>query len=198
MGAAYPELGARARRDPALGHRRGAGLRPHAGDRAWRCSTSCSRRGEVSGEDAFKLHDTFGFPIDLTRRDRRRARGAGRHRRLRRAAWRSSACAPRRARARRSASGPSRRSSASCRSEPTAFTGYEHLEERTTVAGVLEQGGRTFVKLAESPFYAQGGGQVSDAGDDRVRGRRLPRDGRRGAARRRRPGGRAGGRARAR
>ncbi len=48
--------------------------------------------------------------------------------------------------------------------EPTAFTGYEHLEERTTVAGVLEQGGRTFVKLASSPFYAQGGGQVSDVG----------------------------------
>jgi alanyl-tRNA synthetase len=48
--------------------------------------------------------------------------------------------------------------------EPSEFTGYEHLEERTTVAGVLEQGGRTFVKLASSPFYAQGGGQVSDAG----------------------------------
>ncbi|HWI70947.1 MAG TPA: DHHA1 domain-containing protein, partial [Baekduia sp.] len=47
---------------------------------------------------------------------------------------------------------------------PTEFTGYQHLEERTTVAGVLEQGGRTFVKLATSPFYAQGGGQVSDSG----------------------------------
>src|ERR1700749_3364577 len=48
--------------------------------------------------------------------------------------------------------------------EPTKFTGYEHLEEHTTVTGVEEQDGRTIVKLAESPFYAEGGGQISDAG----------------------------------
>jgi alanyl-tRNA synthetase len=47
---------------------------------------------------------------------------------------------------------------------PTQFTGYEHLEEHTTVSGVERRDGRTFVKLAASPFYAQGGGQVSDAG----------------------------------
>ena len=49
------------------------------------------------------------------------------------------------------------------------------------------------VKLAESPFYAAGGGQVSDAGVDRVRGRRLPRARRRRGARRRRPGARRRG-----
>ena len=80
--------------------------------------------------------------------------------------------------------------------EPTDFTGYEHLEERTTVAGVLEQGGRTFVKLAASPFYAQGGGQVSDEGVDPERRRRAARDGQRGAARGRGPGDRARGRRR--
>ena len=48
--------------------------------------------------------------------------------------------------------------------EPTEFTGYEHLEQHTTVTGLLERDGRTFVKLAESPFYAAGGGQISDAG----------------------------------
>jgi len=48
--------------------------------------------------------------------------------------------------------------------DPTTFTGYEHLEEHTTVTGLSSQGGRTIVKLAESPFYAEGGGQVSDGG----------------------------------
>jgi alanyl-tRNA synthetase len=48
--------------------------------------------------------------------------------------------------------------------EPSEFTGYDHLEEHTTVTGLLERDGRTFVKLAESPFYAAGGGQISDAG----------------------------------
>ena len=47
----------------------------------------------------------------------------------------------------------------------TEFTGYEHLEEHTTVTGISEQDGRTIVKLAESPFYAEGGGQVTDEGE---------------------------------
>ena len=35
--------------------------------RARGCSTTCSRAAEVTGEDAFRLHDTYGFPIELTR-----------------------------------------------------------------------------------------------------------------------------------
>ena len=56
----------------------------------------------------------------------------------------------------------------------TDFTGYETLEQHTTV-GVARaaDGDRVLVKLAESPFYATGGGQVADVGVDRVRGRRL-------------------------
>jgi alanyl-tRNA synthetase len=42
----------------------------------------------------------------------------------------------------------------------TDFTGYETLEQHTTVASV--DGG--LVKLAESPFYATGGGQIADVG----------------------------------
>ena len=49
--------------------------------------------------------------------------------------------------------------------EPTMFVGYEDLEVHTVVQGLATQDdGRVLVKLAESPFYAQGGGQVSDEG----------------------------------
>ncbi|HEV7752316.1 MAG TPA: alanine--tRNA ligase [Baekduia sp.] len=119
--------------------------------------------GQISGEDAFKLHDTFGFPVDLTI-EIAGERGvpvdiAGFDALMEDQRVRSSAGA-----------GSSERVGAKqevirqISQERTAFTGYEHLEERTTVSGVLEQGGRTFVKLADSPFYAQGGGQVSDTG----------------------------------
>ncbi len=119
--------------------------------------------GELSATDAFRLHDTFGFPIELTREiaaergvpftgddeferlmDEQRARSA--------------------AAGGRAVAGSGAEVVRELSSEPSAFTGYEHLEEHTTVAGVAERDGRTFVKLAESPFYAEGGGQVSDAG----------------------------------
>jgi alanyl-tRNA synthetase len=56
----------------------------------------------------------------------------------------------------------------------TRFTGYETEDQRTTVGAVRDVsngdgeggavGGRYLVKLAESPFYAAGGGQISDVG----------------------------------
>ncbi|HZO35848.1 MAG TPA: alanine--tRNA ligase [Solirubrobacteraceae bacterium] len=114
----------------------------------------------VAGEDAFRLHDTFGFPIDLTvelaaeagfavdrpdferRMDDQRARG--------RAVVREAAGSG----GVEALDGP-----------PSEFIGYETLERRTMVAAVEDLGdGRFALKLAESPFYATGGGQVADAG----------------------------------
>jgi alanyl-tRNA synthetase len=120
-------------------------------------------KGEVSGEDAFRLHDTYGFPIDLTE-EIAGERGvpvdiAGFDALMEEQRLRSSAGAGAQERV-----GAKQEVVRRLSEQPTEFTGYEHLVERTTVAGVLEQGGRTFVKLAASPFYAQGGGQVSDAG----------------------------------
>jgi alanyl-tRNA synthetase len=118
--------------------------------------------GELRAEDAFQLHDTYGFPIDLTAEiaadrgvevdmggfgelmDRQRERSA--------------------AGAKSGKVGGAQEVVRQLAEEPSAFVGYDDLETATTVAGVLERDGRTFVKLAESPFYAQGGGQVSDAG----------------------------------
>jgi alanyl-tRNA synthetase len=46
----------------------------------------------------------------------------------------------------------------------TRFTGYETERQSTTVGAVAEENGSYLVKLAESPFYAAGGGQVADVG----------------------------------
>ena len=60
-----------------------------------------------------------------------------------------------------------RRCSSSCASAPpTRFVGYERLERETSVAAArsLDENGAALVKLEESPFYPEGGGQVSDSG----------------------------------
>ncbi len=47
---------------------------------------------------------------------------------------------------------------------PTRFVGYEMLRSTTGLAAVESENGRALVKLEESPFYAEGGGQVADSG----------------------------------
>ena len=73
-----------------------------------------------------------------------------------------------------------------------AFTGYETDEQATTVGrGRAPRTASVLVKLAESPFYAAGGGQVADAGAIECERRRLPRARRGRLPPRRRPGARA-------
>ena len=106
---------ARARRGRAA-KRSGSARRSRA---ASTCSTASLGTGDVTGDDAFFLHDTLGFPIDLTARDRGGARPHRRRRRLRRARWRSSARARRRRTRPRAARARARRSSSTA-SSPTS------------------------------------------------------------------------------
>jgi alanyl-tRNA synthetase len=118
-------------------------------------------RPTISAADAFRLHDTFGFPVELT--VELAAEGglevdmAGFE--VLMEGQRSQARAG--ARAERTDDLRERaRELARASGVQTDFTGYETLEQHTTVASVDEG----LVKLAESPFYATGGGQVADAG----------------------------------
>ncbi|MBL0719820.1 alanine--tRNA ligase [Piscinibacter sp. Jin2] len=124
--------------------------------------------GTLDGELAFKLHDTYGFPLDLTadvcrergvtvdtaafeaamQRQREQARAAGKFKMAQGLAYSGAA---------------------------TTFHGYEHLaREGATVTALyvdgspvqaVEAGSDVVVVLDHTPFYAESGGQVGDTGE---------------------------------
>jgi alanyl-tRNA synthetase len=124
----------------------------------------------VKGEDAFRLHDTFGFPLDLTEL-MARERGytvdnAGFEAAL--AAQRERSRADRRAFADELAATEGPDAGAGwVELEPVAeqqFVGYDQLEVDTDVVAVRETAGRAALVLRQNPFYAESGGQISDRG----------------------------------
>jgi alanyl-tRNA synthetase len=120
----------------------------------------------ISAEDAFKLHDTYGFPYDLTKellteeglavddagfrelmdeqRERARMGTARAH----------------------GAEDDHDRVLTFARNAgfQSKFVGYESTDVSTNVAALSRLDGTALAKFPESPFYAEGGGQVSDSG----------------------------------
>jgi alanyl-tRNA synthetase len=156
MGEAYPELGEHRREIQqvltAEEERFGETL-----ERGMKVFEEAAARGEITGDDAFTLQATYGFPIELTQ-ELARERGLGvndeeytrlfeEHREISR---RTSGVqvdvrfpgAPR-----------------------TEFVGYERTEVPTAIVAYADLGDGLFqAKLERSPFYPAGGGQVSDLG----------------------------------
>ena len=138
------------------------------------------RRGtaSLSGEQAFQLHDTYGFPIDLTLEmatEQGLTVDEDGFRRL---------MAEQRQRAKQDSlekktgnADISVFAGLLARSGPVAFTGYDEISGEATVAGLLAggvsvpaagAGTEVEVILDRTPFYAEGGGQLADTGIIRV------------------------------
>jgi alanyl-tRNA synthetase len=113
----------------------------------------------LRGAFAFKLYDTYGFPLDLTQLMAREAglsvdvEGFNR------------LMEEQRERARKSQKKTVIELSQVETSTPTQFVGFEALVTRTEVLEVVALKGKTAVILDASPCYAEMGGQVGDQGE---------------------------------
>jgi alanyl-tRNA synthetase len=169
MGDAYPEL--RSQRDTiqkwVAAEEESFGRTLAQGERLLADIIERAKSDETSwvdAKDAFRLHDTYGFPYELTKellaeeglsvddegfdelmeQARQVARASGR----------------------KGAAEGHERVLAFARSAgfDSRFVGYEATEWDTTIGALEKENGRYLAKLPESPFYAEGGGQVSDSG----------------------------------
>jgi alanyl-tRNA synthetase len=134
------------------------------------------RAGVLSGDVAFKLHDTFGFPRELTRELLEDAGLSIDEERF------DSLMAEQRDRARRAAKKEQveeELTEVATSAGPTRFLGYQTLEAEGSVvallldgerSGVAEEGNDVRLILDRTPFYAESGGQVADHGYVRTGG----------------------------
>ncbi|CAN5172210.1 alanine--tRNA ligase [soil metagenome] len=121
----------------------------------------------LPGEVAFKLHDTYGFPLDLSA-DVCRERGLS----VDEAGF---AVAMNQQKAQARAAGKFKMDRAlDYTGSSNTFTGYEHLEETSkiiaiyadgTSAAALKAGQNGVIVLDTTPFYAESGGQAGDEGE---------------------------------
>jgi len=133
--------------------------------------TISAGRSTVPAAFVFLLHDTHGFPYEMTRElladaglsidgefdelmDEQRARSRGIPAGADGDARRDGAVVAE----------PQVRSFAGESGFQTRFTGYQTERQPTTVGAIEQVNGSYLVKLADSPFYAPGGGQVADVG----------------------------------
>jgi alanyl-tRNA synthetase len=132
-----------------------------------------AKGGTLSGETAFKLYDTYGFPYDLTE-DALRARGL----QVDRSGF-DTAMAAQKAAARAAWKGSGAKASDDIWFDlaeeygATEFTGYSGDEGEGVVLAIVKDGKRVEtaeigetveILLNQTPFYAESGGQIGDTG----------------------------------
>jgi alanyl-tRNA synthetase len=173
MGDAYPEIRTNADTITGLVEREEARFRTTLKTGSDLLEAELSGLGEggvLPGSVAFRLHDTYGFPLDVTR-EVVAERGVtvddeGFEAEM--------AAQRRRAKEARKGGGIDESALETYRqvldvAGPTEFTGREEVETKAVVVAVLPgPDGTVEVFLDRSPFYAESGGQVGDTGTIRT------------------------------
>jgi alanyl-tRNA synthetase len=168
MGSVYPELEERRAEIQELVKAEEERFRETL-ERGERLFGEIVAKGAITGADAFRLHDTYGFPLELTKElaaERGLEIDEEEFTRL---------MADQRKRSQREAS-----FDVDVRINPSAprseFVGHEKTDVLTAIVGYEDLGDGMFqAKLEASPFYPEGGGQVSDTGyiEDEASGARA-------------------------
>ena len=118
----------------------------------------------LTGEDAFKLHDTYGFPIDLTQLMARekglRVDVAGFDERMNEQKTRARAAGAFSV----DHNEKGQWSWVAGKETQSEFVGYDELRISTSIIAYREVEDTFHLLLEKNPFYAEGGGQVSDKG----------------------------------
>ena len=133
-----------------------------------------SKKSVLPGDEVFKLHDTYGFPFDLTlemaREEGLEVDEDGFRRLMNEQRDRAKADA----KAKKSGhTDLSEYKKIADSKGPSIFVGYTHNETESTINGILvdgisvasaKAGDDVEVVLERTPFYAEGGGQLADGG----------------------------------
>ncbi len=132
----------------------------------------------ISGAEAFKLYDTYGFPLDLTTL-MARERGLEvdesefeKHMSAQKTRSRNAS----KSKFTLSITGKDRDIELELApgASATAFTGYDALEAEAKIIGLRQEDGKAYVVVDQTPFYVESGGQVSDTGVIEAEGHTLP------------------------
>lgn len=130
----------------------------------------------ISGDDVFKLYDTYGFPVDLTAvmaREQGYSIDENRFNEL---------MNQQKERARKSTkekigtvgfSITSLDDFELANNNPTIFTGYDELKSSAKIIGFKKEEDKIFLILDRTPFYVESGGQISDTGSIQIDGEKL-------------------------
>ena len=129
----------------------------------------------ISGDDVFKLYDTYGFPFDLTR-------VMAKERGLSIDEKRFNVLMQDQKRKGRDATKEKQvvvninindLQAFDLLDESSEFTGYDELQSKSKIIGYKKEDGKELIILSKTPFYVEAGGQVDDLGDVVIHGEKL-------------------------